>query len=209
MKKWIVLWTVLLFSLTSALPVWAQAPAQEGTEIEVEGTLEEVDLAAGVIVVDGTRFFLVDSTVCLRGRGWHTPVAAEELVVGQWVEVAGVEQADGTLQARHVRIKDAPGGPDDASGADPHPAAVKLSTYLDVTYEEVIALHVEGVGFGEIARAYRLAAANSEAGVSGADLLQMRLEGVGWGEVCKQIGIHPGNGRPPWAGQGHSGKGDS
>lgn len=201
MKNWprlsiavVVLMTMLVFLLPSA-------QAQEGTEVEFEGVVERLDLGTGVVVVSGTTCHLTAETVYLRGRGWRTRVTAQELAVGQRVEVAGIRQADGTVLVQHIRIKPA-GRPGGGIAPDQHPVGVKISRSFGVPYEQVMALYEQGFGFGEIMQAYRLAAANAEAGVTAEGLLQLRQTGLGWGEICKQFGMHPGGGRPPWAGQG-------
>ena len=43
-----------------------------------------------------------------------------------------------------------------------HPVALRISEAFNVTYEEVIAWHCQGFGFGEITRAYLLADATDE-----------------------------------------------
>lgn len=199
MKNWPRLSVALVLLLAMLAFLFSPAQAQEGTEVEFEGTVEQLDLDAGIVVVSGTTCRLTAETVYLRGQGWRTPVTAQELAVGQRVEVAGVRQADGSVLVQHIRIKPA-GGPEVAP--DQHPVGVKISRSFGIPYEQVMALYEQGFGFGEIMQAYRLAAANPDAGVSGADLLQLKQTGLGWGEICKQFGMHPGGGRPPWAGQG-------
>jgi len=199
MRRWFGVSVVLLLATMLLLPLPLQA--QDSSEIEFEGTVEQVDLEGGAVLVSGTTCRLAAETVYLRGQGWRTPVTAQELAVGQRVEVAGVRQADGTVRVHHIRIKPA-GGPGAEIAPDQHPVAVKISRSFGLSYEQVMALYEQGFGFGEIMQAYRLAAANPDAGVSGADLLQLKQSGLGWGEICKQFGMHPGGGRPPWAGQG-------
>lgn len=95
---------------------------------------------------------------------------------------------------------------DDPPPDERHPMAEKLALYFDLPYEEAMALFESGIGFGLMMKAYRLADANPEAGVSGAELLEMHLSGLGWGEIRQQTGIHPGGGPPPWANNDHEGK---
>ena len=52
-------------------------------------------------------------------------------------------------------------------------------------------LHDEGLGFGEIARAYVTAYASNGV-LTPEQVLDMRLAGVGWGQIKKDYGIHPG-----------------
>jgi hypothetical protein len=190
--------TILLAALLlmiAALPAWAQ----DDVEVEVEGPIESVD--GDAIVVDGITFILTDQTDVIRGRGRGTPASADELAVGVLVDVSGEQQADGTVLARRVRIKAYPDeeGEGGVREGFEHPMALKLSRYFDLAYDQAMALHEEGIGFGVILKAYRLAAANPEAGVTGADLFQMHLDGMGWGEIWHETGVRPGGGPPPWA----------
>jgi hypothetical protein len=197
---------VLLLAVTG--PVVAAPPLQDPSEVEVEGTLEEVDLEAGFIVVGGVTVYLGDETLVRGGRGRGVPATLEDLEPGVWVAVSGLEQPDGTILATRIRIKVGRHGEDD-DGEPPdgfrHPIADRLSTYYGLDYDELMRMHEEGIGFGLVMKAYLVASTNPEAGLSGEELLEMRLSGLGWGEIWHETGAHPGQGRPPWAGQGHDG----
>jgi hypothetical protein len=67
-----------------------------------------------------------------------------------------------------------------------NPVAVKLATTLGVTVDEIAAWHCQGIGFGEIARAYAISQ-NSTLTVS--QILEMRKSGQGWGQILKAAGI--------------------
>ena len=56
-------------------------------------------------------------------------------------------------------------------------------------------LSEEGPGWGEIKKAYRLAA---QLGLDPKELLEQRARGLGWGEILKEH--RDGPGKPPWAG---------
>jgi hypothetical protein len=69
-----------------------------------------------------------------------------------------------------------------------HPVATALADYFEVDYDEIMRLHEEGNGFGNIAKAYFFA---DQLGLSPQDLL-IEAHTAGWGNVLKQNGIHPG-----------------
>ena len=72
-----------------------------------------------------------------------------------------------------------------------HPVGSLIALFLNIPYTQVMELHNEGWGFGEIARVYLTAMASGGA-LTPEDLLAMRQEGVGWGQIKKDYGIHPG-----------------
>lgn len=76
--------------------------------------------------------------------------------------------------------------------------AYALSQAFDgFDWEELVEMHLseEGLGWGEITKAYRLA---SRLGLNPEDLLQQRAQGIGWGEILQAY--REGPGKPPWAG---------
>ena len=74
-----------------------------------------------------------------------------------------------------------------------HPVATALAKYFDVPYDEVMALHEAGYGFGGITKAYFFA---EKIGVTPQELLEL-AKGTGWGNVLKENGLHPGSGGKP------------
>src|SRR3972149_960088 len=72
-----------------------------------------------------------------------------------------------------------------------HPVAFVIATFFDLKCEEVTALHDQGIGFGEIARAY-LTALASDGTLTPAQVIEMRQAGMGWGNIMQQFGIQPG-----------------
>jgi hypothetical protein len=72
-----------------------------------------------------------------------------------------------------------------------HPVGSMIAFFFNIPYTQVMELHDEGFGFGEIARVY-LTAMVSGGALTPEDILAMRQEGVGWGEIKKDYGIHPG-----------------
>ncbi|HTP07715.1 MAG TPA: hypothetical protein VMP08_05665 [Anaerolineae bacterium] len=72
-----------------------------------------------------------------------------------------------------------------------HPVGNAIALYFHIPYTQVMALHAEGFGFGEIARAYLTANASNGA-LTPEQVLDLRRAGVGWGQITKEYGIHPG-----------------
>ena len=79
-----------------------------------------------------------------------------------------------------------------------HPVAQAIADHFGVTTDEIIAQHEEGLGFGEIARAYFLArelAADDDTSndLSADAILAMHQAGAGWGQIIKTLGLPTGN----------------
>ncbi|HJZ45533.1 MAG TPA: hypothetical protein VKE41_00135 [Roseiflexaceae bacterium] len=79
-----------------------------------------------------------------------------------------------------------------------HPVAVAIADYFTVPVLEVITLHADGLGFGEIARAYFLARELAADGDTSNDLtatqiLAMHQGGMGWGQIVVSLGLPHGN----------------
>lgn len=73
-------------------------------------------------------------------------------------------------------------------GNNQQPVAARLADAFGVSYDEIMAWHCKGFGFGEIAKAYLLA---KQAGKSAGDYLAMRTAGKGWGQIIKETGVKP------------------
>lgn len=72
-----------------------------------------------------------------------------------------------------------------------HPVGLVIALYFSIPYTEVMELHNDGLGFGDIARAY-LTAAASGGTLTPEQVLAMRQDGIGWGQIKQDYGIHPG-----------------
>ena len=72
-----------------------------------------------------------------------------------------------------------------------HPIGMAIALYFNIPYTQVMSLHEQGWGFGNIARAY-LTAAASQGALTPEQVLAMRQAGVGWGQIKKEYGVHPG-----------------
>lgn len=205
MKKVVGLLVVALL-LVMVSPVWAAPPAAGVVKVQAVGPIEELDPGAGTFVVDGVTFTIDEETWIHSGGEERT---LEDLEIGTWVRVTGFEGSDGTLVARCVCIDEDPEDPEEPEepGEPPegfeHPVAARIAEGFGLEYDEVMALHEDGIGFGLIIKAYGIAEQYPESGLTGADLLEMKLEGQGWGEICREFDMHPGHGPPPWAGNGN------
>jgi hypothetical protein len=69
-----------------------------------------------------------------------------------------------------------------------HPVATAIANQFGVDYADVWALHCNGWGFGEIARAYLLA---EETGEDVEHFVALREMGTGWGQIMHATGVHP------------------
>jgi hypothetical protein len=88
---------------------------------------------------------------------------------------------------------------------DDHPVATRYADAFDVSYDEIIAWHCQGFGFGEIARAYLLAEANGEDVTTYFDA---RLGGQGWGQIMRDSDVHPSDLAPGRVGRGDNDDGE-
>jgi len=69
------------------------------------------------------------------------------------------------------------------------PTCIGLFFTVDVT--DVVALRSDGLGWGEIAKAYFLA--EGSGGLTVAEIVVLRDSGMGWGEIAQYVGLPPGN----------------
>lgn len=68
-----------------------------------------------------------------------------------------------------------------------HPVATQLATSLGISYTEIMKWHCDGIGFGEIARAY-LIAKNSKLSID--QIFALRKSHKGWGQIIKAAGLN-------------------
>lgn len=105
---------------------------------------------------------------------------------------------------------DSAGDDDEMTNIKQHPVATAIAEYFEVPYEEIMGLHDDGYGFGNIAKAYFFAEKLNQMNidmdgatlVAPADLLS-EAHDSGWGNVLKDNDIHPGA-----VGNGHGKKVD-
>jgi len=75
-------------------------------------------------------------------------------------------------------------------GNNAQPVATRLADAFGVSYDEIMAWHCQGMGFGNIAKAYLLAQKGKD-GKTAADYLNMKLSGQGWGQIMKDAKVSP------------------
>lgn len=76
----------------------------------------------------------------------------------------------------------------DACNRPDHPVAQAIAETFGVSYEEVMAFHCAGNGFGNIVRAYTLAQAG---GGNAKDYIDRHHSGEGWGQIRKDSEVDP------------------
>ena len=74
----------------------------------------------------------------------------------------------------------------------PHPVGLALESFFGVPYDEIMAWHEAGIGFGNIAQAYLLADALEDEGLTVDHILDEQLSDTGWGQIMKALGLKPG-----------------
>jgi len=170
--------SVLLVTLTDGTQLLVN-PATVGAEnltvgqpITVIASLDDdgETLVAKTIAPDLATLQPTDSaTSTLEATG--TPVATE--VSGETPEATSV--ATGTAMAT-------------CGGPNAHPVATRLAAAFGVSYDEIMSLHCQGIGFGNIAKAYLLA---KKTGKNAADFFALRKSGEGWGQIMKGANVKP------------------
>jgi hypothetical protein len=182
----------------------------DGT-IELQGIIQE--LGTDSFVVNGLTV-AVDETTGIKEGDEHLELAALEV---EWtVKVEGFLLADGTILAQEIKvISREPVPPSPTITPTPpvtptleglHPVGQALAAFFDTAYDEVMAWHEDGVGFGKIAKAYFLAGELSDEELTAAYVLD-RLADMGWGRLMKTFGFHP-SGKAKNLGWVMSGRGD-
>jgi hypothetical protein len=184
--------TLIAVAMLVGLGVTAQA--QES--LQLAGEITAITPAEGGYVItiqdegggSSDVFVPEDITVVVEGE----TLTPADLEVG-WTVAVTVTQQDGTLYATGVTV----GGEDDEDDEEcedcQHPVATQLAEYLGVPYEELMAYHDAGVGFGLLARAYFLADTLADEGFTVDDVLAMKESGEGFGYFLHEYGIHPGS----------------
>jgi len=80
-----------------------------------------------------------------------------------------------------------------ATGQVSHPVGLALATYFGVPYTTTMGLHQQGIGFGNIAKAYFLVDILAQDGVTETveGILDQKVPGTGWGQIFKSYGLSP------------------
>ena len=181
---------LIVIVVLAGLCVIAQA---QGSEIQITGEITAITPVEGGYLVtlldeegNSSDIFIPQDTPISMG---DEVLTAEELAIGWVITVTAAEQTDGSLYATSVSVDE-----DGETGEGwQHPVAACLAAYFGVDYEELMAYHDSGVGFGLLARAYFLANALADEGFTVEDILAMHESGEGFGYFLHEYGIHPGS----------------
>lgn len=208
------------------IQVVSREPVADETPIELLGVIETI--GADSLVVAGLTVTADDTTEIKKG---DEPLGLADLEVGWTVKVEGFLLADGTVVASEIKvISDEPVTPTPTTTLTPtitltptltptptvtvtptpegpHPVGLALADFFGVPYDEIMAWHEQGIGFGNIATAYFLANALEDEGLTVEHILDEKLSGTGWGQVMKAAGLKPGH-KDKNLGQVISGHGD-
>ncbi len=200
--------------LADEVQVVSQEPLSDETQIELTGVIQEV--GADSVVVAGFTV-AVDATTEIKDG--DESLELTDLEAGWTVKVEGVVLADGTIAAEEIKVVSRElVTPSPSPSITPtltltptltptptvpvtptvtptpqwqHPVALALANYFDVPYDEIMAWHEQGIGFGNISMAYSLAEALEDEGLTVEYILDERLSGIGWGQVVKALGLSP------------------
>ena len=66
-----------------------------------------------------------------------------------------------------------------------------LATFFDVPYDEIMDWHEDGIGFGNVAKAYFVVNLLGDEDLTVEHVLDEKLSGTGWGQVMKALGLSP------------------
>lgn len=130
-------------------------------------------------------------------------IVAAIIVSSVFLLTAGAALAAGSALPDTVNHSGSAGGSDDLTEASVSAAisgtvpvtggnmiAGCLAAFFEVPVSDVLALHSEGYGWGELAIVYALA---QESGWDVDDILAMKSSGIGWGEIAQFLGLPPSN----------------
>lgn len=84
-----------------------------------------------------------------------------------------------------------------------HPVAARLSEEFGLSVDEIVAMHCDGNGYGNIARALLMAREAGETATAW-DFLERHQNGEGWGHIMRESGMHPSEFAPGRIGKGQS-----
>jgi len=203
-------------------------PSVSEGEVELWGVIQEI--GDDYLVVNGLTVTVDEATEIKEGA---EHLALADLEVDWTVQVEGFLLADGTIVAEEIKVLSRePVTPSPSTTLTPtvtltptltptptvtptvtpvpegaHPVALALAVFFDVFYDEVMGWHEDGIGFGNIAKAYFLADELEGEGVAVEDVLGDKLSGVGWGQIMKSLGLSPSS-RDKNLGKVMSGHGD-
>lgn len=165
---------MLLFSLLTVTGVCA-ATSSTTDEIEVEGMVASYNPAENTLTVGESTFQLTDDTIIITGRGRGTTAFLNKQIEGHWVSVSGYIDAGSRLIAQKVRVKPWINSPSENNGSEDdmhdlvnikHPVALWTAKRFNLEYDFTLTMHETGIGGSNLVKAYNIAHANPETGLS-------------------------------------------
>jgi hypothetical protein len=171
-----------------------------GVTIDPAGAFNPSNLKEGDLVVI-TGAMLNETTLQATGFEFFeddqqpeaTPEATLEITPEATVEMTPEATLEITPEATLESTPELTAEPTEvAAGCNQpnQPVAMKIAATFNVSYDEVMAMHCDGNGFGEIVRAYALAAASTD-GTTAADYLARHKAGEGWGKIVHESNVNP------------------
>jgi hypothetical protein len=189
--------TRLLASILIVVAVFAglcgTAQAQE-PQTQIIGEITAITPAEGGYVItllnedgDTSDVFIPEDVTIHVDDETLTPA---DLEMGWTITVTATQREDGTLYATSVTVDDED---DETEEGWQHPVAARLADYFGMNYDELMAYHESGVGFGLLARACFLAESLADEEFTVEGILAMKESGKGFGYFFHEYGIHPGS----------------
>ncbi|NDJ84405.1 MAG: hypothetical protein GYB66_00830 [Chloroflexi bacterium] len=144
--------------------------------VDLTGTVQTIDATGGTLTIDGITAYVDAEQI----RGIET---------GKTITISGELSDSGDIAVDTLQ----PTGPEVMVPAevDCHPVLHIIANAYGTDCDVLEALHAEGLGVGEISRAYALA---DQANVEVDQIIEERQEGRSWGEILSQLDdLSPGS----------------
>ncbi|MCA9904889.1 MAG: hypothetical protein KC547_13625 [Anaerolineae bacterium] len=167
------------------------ALAQDDPVVEEDMVVGVVEIAPdGTITVNGIVVDYTDVEL-------PSPLNSGDLVI-----VTGIFVDETTIRATSFVLFDDDEDMDDGETDDDgemvddtcadadHPLALRIGDAFEVDPADVMAMHCDGNGFGNIVRAYLLAEAGED-GMTAEDFLALHHGGMGWGNIVRESEVDP------------------
>lgn len=192
---------MLLFFVAFSVQAQEALPESFPVGTVVEGTVEAVN--DGSVTIDGVTYYLtvkLTESMFVPGTTVSVTVVLSETEIMTIIRFAQPpsetdEDADDETGCEETSTEGDADAPTTTNTDEPcintegdHPVASAIAEAVEVDYDEVMDWHADGFGFGEIARAYLLAA---ETGDSVEAIMARRAAGEGWGSIIQEYGLNP------------------
>lgn len=164
----------------------------------------DVVIIIGRLLPDGTTVQAQSFEFFEEPEVTEEPEMTEEPEVTEEPEMT--EEPEVTQEPEMTEEPEATEEPVATCGNGNHPVAMQVAERFEVSYDEVMAMHCAGNGFGNIIRAYLLAEAGAD-GAAAQDFLDRAQGGEGWGQIMRESGVHPSQLAPGQVMRGNNGQG--